>query len=125
MEVMIMTKTRLAWKKTRVAERVRTHMAVAVERLNETASERFQLITHLFGKQFVCRIGDVTMFTVGTSTRPSNIIPVAISEQSRDWVCLPTTSADELSELCNRLGFEDESSRKDLVDFLTPRSKKM
>ena len=122
---MSMTKSKLEWKKTRIAEPVRRQMALAVERLNETASERFRLITHLFGKQFVCRIGDITIFTVGTSTRPSNIMPIAISEQSRDWFCLPTTSADDLSELCNRLGFEDESSRQDLVDFLTPRSKKM
>ena len=123
-EEMAMTKSKLEWKKTRVADSIRRQMVTAVERLNETTNERFQLITHLFGKQFVCRIAEITIFTAGTSTRPSNIIPIAISAESPDWVCIPMTNPNDLSELCDRLGFEDETSRQELIEFLTPRSKK-
>lgn len=123
--MMTMTKFKPQWRKTRVTDPVRKQMDAAIEQLNAASDDRFQIVTHLFGKQFICKLGSVTLFTAGTSSRPSTVIPIAICEESPDWVAFPLNSTDDFSDLCNRADVEDESERTVLLDFLTPRSKKM
>ena len=124
MEIVSMTKPMLQWTKTRVTGPTRKQMKAAVQQLSESADERFRLITHLFGKQFVCEIGNVTIFTAGTSSRPSRIVPIAISAESPDWVAFPLTSSEDFVDLCQRLGFGDDMARNEQNKFLTPRSKR-
>lgn len=124
MEEIAMVMLKPVWKKVRVSESDRKKMNAVLEFLNVEYGERYQLVTHLFGTQYICRLGGVTIFTVGTSSKPSKILPVAISDESPDWIAFPLRSEDEFNALCNKIGINDQSDLESLLDFLTPRSKK-
>lgn len=122
MEVINTSMRKLNWIKIKVSESLLKQLDNALIRLNDMRNERYQLVTHLFGKMYVANIGDVVIFRAGTNTRPSRITAIAV-DQYDDGKIFVLDNADDIYSCCDYLEIMEQHERQNFFDFVTPRSR--